>query len=346
MKITLGQIVRSSVCSVFLITCLFCCQEQVVRNAYPFAHDQKWGLHDERGNIILPPSYDSIAAFKEGVAVFWVKGNCGYIDSTGKVIIDNRYQDCACFNEGVAKVLRRGLGGTDTFIILDKNNRYNFISTADTFSLISKNGLFLVATDKEEDNISYMNKYGKIKIRTNYQHGSFFSDGIAYLWGDYTSAYIDTSGKEILKLNSTGHSGASDMLIKVNDNLYTYFISVDKIDINNPIIKLNNSGKVYHNFVNGYAQVFDLKNKKVGFIDKSGKSITVNFFDEAQDFMGGLAPVRMGSKWGFINSSGEITIAPGFDIILQGFSIDLAQVVLNGNIFWINKKGVRVTPFL
>ena len=36
-------------------------------------------------------------------------------------------------------------------------------------------------------------------------------------------------------------------------------------------------------------------------------------FDEAETFSQGLAQVRVGEKWGFINKSGSIAIEPAFD---------------------------------
>ena len=56
-----------------------------------------------------------------------------------------------------------------------------------------------------------------------------------------------------------------------------------------------------------------------------------------------LTPSQVGSKWGYVNSKGELVIEPAFDAA-EPFNCDLAKVVLNGKIGYIGTDGLfRIT---
>ena len=46
---------------------------------------------------------------------------------------------------------------------------------------------------------------------------------------------------------------------------------------------------------------------------ETGKLVILAQFDEAHSFSQGLAAVKVGSKWGFIDKSGKFVIQPQFD---------------------------------
>jgi hypothetical protein len=64
---------------------------------------------------------------------------------------------------------------------------------------------------------------------------------------------------------------------------------------------------------------------KFTYIDKIGRLITELRFDAARNFSEGLAPVRMGEKWGFVDKAGNIGISPRFEDA-QPFSSGLARI--------------------
>lgn len=64
-------------------------------------------------------------------------------------------------------------------------------------------------------------------------------------------------------------------------------------------------------------------------------------YDSARDFEEGLAAVQQNDKWGFIDRTGKIVIAPQYDDAF-GFSEGLANVQQNGEFFSINKQGERM----
>lgn len=48
-----------------------------------------------------------------------------------------------------------------------------------------------------------------------------------------------------------------------------------------------------------------LKGEQYGFINKSGKTVIPEIYEEVGDYMDGLAPVYNGSKWGCINDKNK-----------------------------------------
>lgn len=60
-------------------------------------------------------------------------------------------------------------------------------------------------------------------------------------------------------------------------------------------------------------------------------------FDEAETFSQGLATVKVGDKWGFINKQGVMTIAPVFDEVAS-FNDGTAWIRIGKRVGYINKK--------
>jgi hypothetical protein len=61
-------------------------------------------------------------------------------------------------------------------------------------------------------------------------------------------------------------------------------------------------------------------------------------FSDAQSFSEGLAPVKIGTKWGYINPVGQLVIKAQFEDAAQ-FSEGLAAVKTGGKVGFINPKG-------
>lgn len=77
---------------------------------------------------------------------------------------------------------------------------------------------------------------------------------------------------------------------------------------------------------------------QTGFIDSSGNVVIAPRFEFAQEFSEGLCAVRVGGLFGFINLHGEMVIPPSFDYATM-FQEGLALVFTDGNPFFIDKKG-------
>lgn len=97
------------------------------------------------------------------------------------------------------------------------------------------------------------------------------------------------------------------------------------------------------NFSNGYARA--KRNKKWGYIDKTGKEVIPCIFELVDDFNDGIAFVKQGGKWGIIDCDGKQIVPFKYDHVQScGFNDGLAAVQFNGKWGFINKDGVGVIP--
>ena len=95
-----------------------------------------------------------------------------------------------------------------------------------------------------------------------------------------------------------------------------------------------------------YAKLISAKNKEdfmqviynnYNWINKEIKEFEPKF-DDADDFSGGFACVRLNGEWGYINTKGEYLVEPKYDFA-DDFQEDFARVELNGKYGFINKLG-------
>jgi WD40 repeat protein len=88
-----------------------------------------------------------------------------------------------------------------------------------------------------------------------------------------------------------------------------------------------------------------MKDEKVGFVRQRGSGkyeMLIPFvYDEAFDFVEGLAAVRQNGKWGFVDEKGQQVIAPQYDLIISRPSDPrvLACVEKDGKSFCVDRNG-------
>lgn len=85
------------------------------------------------------------------------------------------------------------------------------------------------------------------------------------------------------------------------------------------------------------------ENEKYGYVNSKGELVIAPQFDEAWAFQEGLAVVKVDDKWGYINPTGDFVVQPTYDDA-WGFSEGLAKVIKNGKVGFINLKGNVVIP--
>ncbi|MCB0740873.1 MAG: WG repeat-containing protein, partial [Chitinophagaceae bacterium] len=58
------------------------------------------------------------------------------------------------------------------------------------------------------------------------------------------------------------------------------------------------------------------KDKKWGFIDKTGKQVVPFLYEDCDSYVGNYAKVKQDGKWGIIDKTGKVIIAPKYDNIV------------------------------
>jgi WG containing repeat len=75
---------------------------------YPIRSGRQFGFIDRTGKVVIPPRFDRVNEFQEGLAVVWIGSQAGYIDVTGNLVIQPQYSTATDFEQGRALVSRDG----------------------------------------------------------------------------------------------------------------------------------------------------------------------------------------------------------------------------------------------
>ncbi|WP_281888410.1 WG repeat-containing protein [Paenibacillus sp. YYML68] len=149
-------------------------------NLYPAAVKQiggtRWGYINERGEMVIRPTYDSAGEFQSnGLAVVGVKGRSGAIDRSGAMRIQPVFEMIGEFSEGRAVAIDK-----QGFHIIDERGD---IVTARPYSYI---GSFsedrAVAYQSTSDGVSkygYLDRQGREVIPLQYVEAGDFNEGRA-----------------------------------------------------------------------------------------------------------------------------------------------------------------------
>lgn len=76
--------------------------------AYRPETDWLYGLKDDKDNVILPPTYETIAEFSDGLARVEKDDKYGFIDKNGKVVTPVEWDHAESFRDGYAFVMKNG----------------------------------------------------------------------------------------------------------------------------------------------------------------------------------------------------------------------------------------------
>ena len=233
-------------------------------------------------------------------------------------------------------------------------------------------GFASVTTDGKQGFIDEKGVYLAAPQFDAYWYFTTFQEGFApvCLRGSYEKwGFIDTAGRVTylpeVTLLGTFHEGLAffkkgdragyvnrELKIVIAPNFksagHFYNGRARVIDLDGSSFYIDKSGqKVFANregsdFQNGLA--FFKSNNKYGFLNTNGEIVLAPQYDFAQFFGDGLANVCVGEKWGFIDVTGQFVIPPQFDDAGE-FSEGLARVAKGGKWGFIDKTGKVVIPF-
>lgn len=72
---------------------------------------EKWGFASTDGSWTVPPVFDYVKSFSEGLAPVRIDNSWGYIDESGELVINASFEDASLFMQGLASVKIKGLYG-------------------------------------------------------------------------------------------------------------------------------------------------------------------------------------------------------------------------------------------
>ncbi|MCL1808429.1 MAG: WG repeat-containing protein [Clostridiales bacterium] len=262
--------------------------------------DGKWGFIDKAGNEVVPPEYEVVRQFSEGMAAVksgdWRTGKWGFIDKAGNVAVPFSYDGAGSFSDGLARVTIDGKCG-------------------------------------------YIDKNGDVAIPLEYDSAGDFSEGLAAVnvgavnhGFDYTEGgkwgFIDKEGRMVVPT--------------IYDGLHLV-----------PTTDGNLSVDGYHE---GFAAVMTIvENKgKWGFIDRTGDVVVPVEYEAVFPFSDGMALIAINIFYDYIDfavvdSSGTEIVQPSKFNLINNYAEGLAAVRndiwVDGKWGFIDKVGNEILPF-
>ena len=264
-------------------------------------------------------NYYAATDFSEGLAAVQnKKGYWGYINTQGREVIRCQFLAASPFSEGLARVVM-------------KNDVGNYV-----YAYIDKSGEIVINGSSSG-----------IRIDKKYN----FSEGLAF---DNTSNCIDKQGNIVFKLKSD--------YIPHNFSCGLASVAIGKNMYNAKYGYINTKGEEIISLKYDYATDFSENyawvrvGKKMGCINQYGDWVIRPIYEEYEalyfsgyreekyKFKGGLACVKKGEKWGYVDVKGNVIIPFCFDDA-WGFSEGFAWVKKDGKWGMVDKFGVSTFDY-
>jgi len=311
---------------------------------FPVDIGYKWGFIDGTGRVVVPPQFDDVGKFSEGLCPVRSRGETAYIDESGKIAlrvekpiyaenfsdglaeaetakalwgyidrsgnfaIPAQFQRVTPFTEGVASVGKNL--GEDWYTIDKKGTRLTITPPDAEFPGLVEFSEGLGECTLKTGLVGYIDLAGHWVIPPTFNLAGNFSEGLAYakpLGKRARWGYINRQGRWEIEPRFLEAGPFSEGLAAVR------------------------------------VLSFSIPPSRVGFIDRSGRMIIAPVFHHAQPFCGGLAAVESGGKMGYVDKTGRIAVPLKFHLG-RDFAGPLAYVNTidnNGRYHpaYINKKG-------
>lgn len=296
----------------------------------PIKVGDQFGFMNTAGVTLIPPVYEQVSKFSEGLAVVAKNGKYGVIDKYNQVRIPFKFDAISDFISGRAIVEQDGLQG-----MIHRNGSFVFKCQFDDMGTLS-NGL-IYASDGEK--FGYYDVTGYLRIPMKFDDAYDFSNGVARVEIDGLAAFIDIYGGYVVPPAFEEIRIFSDSLyIYEDDGMYGFMNRFGKSVIeptydeigelhngfaiallDGEIIYLNGGGQIViqndleefpnfmlrAEFINGEA--IAMKGGMYGKIDEKGREV-INFQYENLGVGAYVFPFKKKGQWGVMNASKKIIV--------------------------------------
>ena len=300
----------------------------------PYRKKDKWGFCSPDKKIAINCKYDKTFPFSEELGEILLNNKYGYINKNDEIIIDTKYDLTSAFSNGFAVV-----GENKKFGIINKKNEQVLKPVYSWINRPRLDGKNFIATLNGKVNL--FDKYGNKQTDIEYERMDDFVDDIASFKLNNKFGIIDRKGEEVIQnVYDSAYVFSRDFIL-VNIIVGHHFY----IDINNK--KVSTQNKAFASlFGEGLGINPDLKTMKYGFIDLITHETVIPFiYEEAWPFENGLARVKFGNKYGYIDKHQNQIIPCKYED-LGDFKNGLAYFKVNDRYGYINVKDQEVIPAL
>jgi hypothetical protein len=299
------------------------------------------GIIDLNCQWIIPPVLNVLTEFQLGVALFNQLDSVSYRQKWG--IIDDRgliLQEA--FFDGIS--LPSDFGVSTTMLLKDGteyfgliNRRGKELAACEFLSIDFRNGHYF-ARD-QEGSTAIFNQFGELLHQVNCEVEDVLDErqALQYLLLKYPEK------QQLLSIDGAYSSPAFDVILQPKNGFFRFmdkgvygFYDMKKDEI------LASGFEDAYNFENGYAAV--RQNGRWGWIDEKGRIRLKCQFLGANDYSGAFVG-KTKEGWHVLNKRGKVKTQKAYGFI-SNFEEDLqlARVIRNGKIGFVNTKGKEIFP--
>ena len=284
-----------------------CADHEGNRYVVVYGLNNRYGMIDDMGTLIVPCEWKESFGFSEGLANVREGGLFGFFDTTGALVIPYEWDYAYNFSGGFAYVRKGGaedglFGFIDTtgalVVPCEWENAYSF---SEGLAAVKKDGLW-----------GYIDATGTLVIPCEWEDTYGFSEGLAYVRKDGLWGFIDTTGALVIPCEWEEAGSFSGGLAPVRrDDLWGFIDMTDTL-----VIPCEwNHARSFHD---GLACVRQgsILNGLYGFIDTAGMLVIPCEYELVTNFDDGYAQIythgHLGPT-GFIDTTGAVVIPCEYD---------------------------------
>lgn len=297
--------------------------------------DKKWGYLNEAGQEIIPPEYDMIHNYGEGLIGAKKGDKWGYIDTLDQVQLPFEFESVSVFANGRAVVDRNGKTG-----VIDKKGKTLISFNYQSLYLDEATGWYIA---EKKDKVGMIDQRGRETIPFEFDDIDNFSEvneGYALIVYKDLVGMIDMKGNVVIQARydkifecQNGYCGVERSkkygmvsLQNGKEVLEPKYDGLGNFSEDGIAIYRKNTPGIYSSVA------------KFGYVNTGGKEITTAKYDNAEPFSNGMAAVKINEKWGYINTEGKEVIFPRYESA-EDFENEKAIVKEDGKYLYIDKKG-------
>lgn len=288
----------------------------------------------------ITPQYFSW--FINGMAIVIENKKYGLIDNTGKLVVPCIYEridsfDIKTFKGELTAAKKDGRWG-----FIDKKGKVviPFEYEMQVYSIVGDTICDDKMRVKKNGKWGIINMNGQMEIPCKYDSIGDFNYGLAPAKIGYKYVYINMQGKIVLAGDYDKAEAFENGIAKVTKRDSTYMINTKgkKVNVNVNQTEFHDGLCVVAKFVKEEASIY------YGYANEKMKLVIPYDYDEAYDFENGMALVKLGGKWGYIDTNGNWIIYREFDEEFRFSSAGVAKVLWNGKWGLLTKDGDYVLP--
>jgi hypothetical protein len=275
---------------------------------FPYRYGRLAGYVNVLGEFVVPPRYTVADDFVEGLALVSEEGTrFGFINRLGQVVVPPEFLSATRFSGGISVAAPALIGSTPNtqgvVIFMDRTGRNIFGAT--TFGAAQPFSEGLAAVQDANGLFGFIDRTGAFAIPAQYDYVLPFSEGLAAVLEGDKVGYINRRGEMVIE----PQFDAADLFAE----------GVAAVGLETEVGFIDHSGAFTIDPLFARAEGFSeglalaLRNGQEVYVDHAGAAaISAPAFTDGQSFSEGLAAVKVGDRFGYMSTGGELAIQPQF----------------------------------